>query len=113
VVGPHDDADAGFPGGGEDFGARAFGVIGIFGVNMNDRAVIFVGTEVGERFAIAGELEARLVDGFEVLWIETLFGGEALLGLGDRKEWEAERKKQASARGIHGVKDSNKRFERE
>jgi hypothetical protein len=62
MIGPEDHAHAGFFGGVEHFRARAFGVIGILRVHVNDRAVIFINAEIGERDALAGETLARLVN---------------------------------------------------
>jgi hypothetical protein len=123
VVGPQDDADTGFLRGGENFGARAFGMVGIFGMNVDDSAIIFVGAEIGESLAFTGKLETRVVDCLELGWVKSLLGGAALLGLrgGDcqreNDDEEANRSQKTppseeAARkrrwGIHGEEDSRR-----
>lgn len=89
MVGKHDDADFGFAGGFQNFGASALGVVGILGVDVEDGAVILI--DAGRRRRVSANLhpfDTLRMDGFEMSGFETLNGSAGEEESGEKKKGE-------------------------
>jgi hypothetical protein len=58
--------------GGQHFLSRAFGMVRVLGVNVNDGSVILINTEIREFDALARETLPGFVYGFKLFWLGPL-----------------------------------------
>jgi hypothetical protein len=76
MVGEHDDADFGFFGGFQNFGASAFGVVGILGVDVKDGAEIAIDAWRRRRGgAFFHPFDTLSMNGFEMSSVEAFDRG--------------------------------------
>ena len=72
MIGPHDHVDTGFFRCREHFRPRTFGVIGIFGVDVQDGAVIVIDTGERRVDALLHPFDALRVRGFQMFRFQAL-----------------------------------------
>jgi hypothetical protein len=104
VVTEEDDLRAGLRGGFQDFGARAEGVFGVLGVDVDGGTVTAVYADLGTGLALAGQGFAGCLDGREAFGLEAFEGRVLAAGLQFRlgsKQADGGGEEQQRADGRH------------
>jgi hypothetical protein len=102
VVGEHHNAHAGLLCRGQNLGAGAFRVVGILGVNVDDRSEILERADFQHGTAGLGELLARLMCRLESGWLQALLRGEPDgVGFAPYAKSDGDQKRDAPGAEVH------------
>src|ERR1051326_7021476 len=101
MIGKHDNLNPRGLGAREHLGASALRMRSVFGVHVHDGAIVGVDAKPGKRLPLLRELEARLVDRFEMRGLEALDGCKFTSGAGRVGKQRHDRKRRKRPGGTH------------